>query len=175
MGFFSDIIIPVLAVIAIIAAVLLADRRARKEAHYDEMQLKIRGEGYRLGFIVTLAALCILLFMTEMSEGFGRLVTPSFGMFAVMMTGIVVFIVYCIFREAFFRIGQNGRYYITLCLVVVAINGASAVSRITDGSFPGSGGITFQGGANLVCALSFLIILAAILIKSITGRKEAAE
>ena len=40
-------------------------KRAGKKQHYDEMQLKIRADGYRLGYFVTIALLLVLLMVLD--------------------------------------------------------------------------------------------------------------
>ena len=49
------------AVLFLAIAIWSSMRRAGKKQHYDEMQLKIRADGYRLGYFVTIALLLVLL------------------------------------------------------------------------------------------------------------------
>ena len=92
-----------------------------------------------------------------------------------MMIGIVTFVVYCIFKEAFFQIGQNCTYYIALCAFIGLLNTVMGILRIVDGSFFENGVITFASGASFICGLSFLAILIALVIKKVSMGSEVTE
>ena len=175
MKILGDALLPVAALVVIIFVMILMSKKKQNGSHYDEMQLKIRGDGYKLGFFVTLAGTVILLFLTELFEGFSKVVAPTFGMFVVIMTGIVSFVVYCIFKEAFLSIGQNVKSYMVLCAAVILANVAGSVRQITQGTFLVDGALTFSNTSNLVCAISFLVILIALIIKTGQDRKEVGE
>ena len=177
MGITDSPVFPIAAVIIIIFTILILSRKSKsyQEKHFDEMQLSIRAAGYKIGYFVTLAGLLVLIILMDSVEGFSRQVAPSFGMFVVMMTGIVVFVIYCIFKEAFFSIGQNRRSYILLCLLILLVNGTGAVGQMKGRIYEDEGVFTFSNSANLVCSLSFLIILICLVIKSVMDRKEVAE
>ena len=148
-------------------------KRAGKKQHYDEMQLKIRADGYRLGYFVTIALLLVLLMVLD--SNLITFVSPSFAIFVVMMIGIVTSVVYCIFKGAFFQIGQNGTYYIALCAFIGLLNTGMGILRILDGSLFENGVITFASGASFICGLSFVIILIALAIKKASMGSEVAE
>ena len=50
-------------------------RKWAKQKHYDEMQLKIRAEGYRLGFFTALAMIVVLILLYEL--GLMARIAPS--------------------------------------------------------------------------------------------------
>ena len=168
-------ILPLAVVLAIIilAIVLAKKAKATRGSHFDEMQTKIRSDGYKLGYLVTLICLGIWLLFAEVFKGFNQMVTPSFGAFFVMMFGIVVFAVYCIFHDSFFSIGENGRAYTLLCVFIVIANGVSAIRHIVDGTIVAEGKLTFSNTSSIIVAASFLVIVIAIVIKTVKDRKEA--
>ena len=173
MNTFVDMVLPILALAVIILVVLtFSKKRDRNECHYDEMQLKFRADGYRLGFFVTLFTLLILIFLTECLDTFQNVIKPSFGMFVAAMAGIVTFVVYCIRKDAFYSIGQNRRSYMLLCVAVIIANGIGSIRHITERTLLVDGALTFSNSSGIVCALSFLIILCALVVKQ---RQEAKE
>ena len=143
--------------------------------NFDYYVYNLLEDGYKIGYLVTLAGLVLLLLLTEIVDGFSQVATPGFGMFFVIMFGIVVFSVYCIFHDSFFSVGEKGKTYILLCLFVVVANGVSAVGRIVKGTIIEEGKLTFSGTSNLIMATSFLIIVISLVIKNVQDKKEAAE
>ena len=135
--------------------------------------LKIRADGYRLGYFVTIALLLVLLMVLD--SNLITFVSPSFAIFVVMMIGIVTSVVYCIFKGAFLQIGQNGTYYIALCAFIGLLNTGMGILRLVDGSLFENGVITFSSGASFICGLSFVIILIALAIKKVSMGSEVAE
>ena len=96
-------------------------------------------------------------------------------MMAVGLTGIVAFTVYCIFKDAFYSIGQNRKGYIFLCVLVILANGIGAISHISEGTLIEDGMVKFTNCGGLLCAAGFLVILISLLIKEVSSRKEVDE
>ncbi len=165
--------IALFTVLFLAIAVWSAMRQAGKKQHYDEMQLKIRADGYRLGYFVTIALLLVLL--PVLDSDLIQFISPSFAVYVVMMVGIVSSVVYCIFKGAFFQIGQNGTYYIVFCAFIGLLNTGMGILRIADGSLYENGVITFASGASFICGLSFVVVLAALVIKKISMGSEVSE
>ena len=154
---------------------IIIESNKRESTHYDEMQLIIRATGYRIGFFVNLIGLFVMGFLIENIDNFTKHVSPSFCMMAVEFVGIDAFVVYCIFKDAFYSFGQNIKSYIFLCIVVIVINGYVSVSKILDGTFMEGGKITFSNSGGLLCAGSFLVILISLIIKEFFCKKEVDE
>ncbi len=169
----KDFIIGIGIVALLVLLIWLIKRKSAQSQHYDEMQLKIRADGYRLGFFVTLFLIVAAILAVEC--GLDQYIASSLVMFTALMAGIVSFAVYCVMKEAFFSIGDKGGFYIVICLIIVLLDGGLSVSRIVDGSFWEGGAVSFPHGAGLVCALAFLVLLVALLIKKLQLRKEDAE
>lgn len=167
------------AVIILVALAVVVGLILRKyssgDRHFDEMQLKIRSDAYRSGFLITLAGLCILTFLMEDEGGILKWVDPSIVVFTVMMAGIVTFAVECIRKEAFFSFNDKGRSYMILCVIVCVVNGGMGIARIVNGTLWDNGRITFERGSTLVCGLSFLVLLIAFLVKEFRRKSEVME
>ena len=148
-------------------------RKAFKSKHYDEMQLKIRATGYRIGFFTALALMAVLMLLFEL-DCLG-IVSPAFALLAVLMVSITVFAVYCIRHEAFLSVDGQGKRYIALFTLVVLCNGLTSALRLIRGEALENGRLTLSFGSPLLMTVAFLVILAALLIKTVKAGKEAAE
>ncbi len=172
----SDFLGVFLLIFLIIITFSMIRRRRSESRHYDEMQLKLRAAAYQTGFYVTaLGSLLLIFLMDEDLVNLNRFADPSFSVFVVLMTGIITFAVTCIAKEAFFPVGGGGNTYLFLYTVIVVLNGILSIRRIADGSIFENGRITFRTGSGLVCAMSFLAVLIAILIKKAQAEDEVAE
>ena len=67
MNALRNYILPLAMVVTIIvlAIVLAKKAKATKGSHFDEMQTKIRADGYKIGYLVTLICLAIWLLLAE--------------------------------------------------------------------------------------------------------------
>ena len=167
-------ILPILLIVVIVMVVLLFVRKMKPaEGHYDELQLKNRAEGYKIGFFVTAAATLVLILLSEAFNGFFDNIEPSAAFLAALMVGIVTYAVYCIAKEAFFYVNDKGAAYMILCAAICAANVVPAVRSVK--LMAGGAGFTFEYGSNLIMEASFLIILAAIAVKTLQSRKEADD
>ncbi len=167
-------LLPLLLLVVAVIAVLALTKQKRQTSGYDEMQLKIRARGYKIGFFTAL----ILLAVTSMLSETGTLltlVTPGFSAFAVLIVSVVVFAVYCIVHDAFVAICGNARSFLIIAAMVVLINGISAVRHITLGTLLEEGRLGFSGGTNILMCLGFLTILITLIVKTLRNRKEAEE
>ena len=170
----KNTLVPILLVAVLCAVIALVSSGARRTKHYDEMQLKIRADGYRLGYTVTLIALFAAIFLGEFGVLDG-VMTQAFADYAALMLGIAVFAVYCIWHEAFFSVSDKSGAYIVLCVLIVLLDGFSAVSRIMDGSVRENGVVTFESGNSTLMTLLFLAILIALLVKRAQLKREDEE
>jgi len=161
---------------AIAVALLIRKKISKQNTHYDERQLMLRAAGYRIGFIGTIAAVFVLIFLYSFDGGIEDVIEPALSMFIAVMIGIVVFAVYCIRKGAFLQINANGNSYIILLLVIIVLNGALGIWRMVDGTLWENGVMMFtRGGSNLVLAIGFFIVLVALLADNTRRKGEAAE
>lgn len=136
--------------------------------HYDERQMIVRGKAFKLGCMVTIALNMIYgLFLYGLTKEF---VAPQFVVIAIAMIGIVVYSVYCIFKDAYVQVGANIKSFLIIDILVVLCNAFSAF--INRGQ-----GITYEGFAtsfslNLLLAITFGIVLVALVAKTVIDKKE---
>ena len=177
MKILENAVIPVIVFVCLFAIIWFMTRKSstRNNAHYDEMQLQIRAAGYRMGFYVTLAGLLAVILLMECTGVFDHMLSPSFALGVVAFAGIVTFAVYCICKDAFYSVGQNRRTYIIICIIVVIANGIGMIGTIRERIQSENKMLSFSNSANLLCAVSFLVILIALLAKERHDRNEVAE
>lgn len=169
------LLVAITLAVAIAVALLIRKRVAKQNTHYDEMQLQIRADGYRLGFFSLIAAVFILIFLYSF-DGLGNIIEPSLSMFIAVMISIVVFTVYCIGKGAFLQIDADGKSYSALLLVIILLNGALGIWRIVDGTLWVDGVMRFtSGGSNIVIAVGFLIVLVALMVDKSRRKNEVTE
>ncbi len=174
---FVNVVIPIAAVFILLSVIRFIAKKGstRKGSHFDEMQLIIRATGYKIGFYVTLIGVFIFGYLIEVEPGFGNVLSPSFCMMAAGLVGIFSFAVYCIFKDAFYSVGQNRKGYMWICVLVIFTNSLGAIKHISNGTFIEDGTVTFSKYGGLLCAAGFLVILISLIVKEGVSKKEGDE
>ena len=172
----STLIVTAIVVACMAKLIWTMARVGKRDAHYDEMQMKLRAESYRLGYM----SLLLLSVAVIALDAFGllRWVDVTMGIMTAVMASVVLFAVYCIRHGAFFGLGQKRETtvaYVLLLALVVVSNGATAIARIARGALVENGVVTFASGYSLVMAIGFLIVLIALMVKRLTDGGEDAE
>ena len=163
-------------IVAIAVALFVSKKAVKPGAHYDEMQILIRANGYKLAFYITIFINCILVFLYSFKDDIPVIIDEPLGIFIGIMAGITAFAVYCIHKDAFYHVDEKSKVYVFLVAACMILNGVIAVSRIIDGSIWQNGRIRFtQGGSNLILAISFLVMLIAMTAKHLSSNDEVAE
>ena len=157
--------------------IFLIGRKKASALHYDEMQLQIRGDAYKLDFlaVVMLLAVTGLLYGAD-GLNISKYMTTDMLLFLILYAGVTVFAVYSILNNAFFRVLENGNRYLLLCAFIIVSNVASLLQSIRSGSFFEHGVLDFgTGGANILCLIGFLLIAGAIIVRKTCRNEEDAE
>lgn len=165
----------VVIVITLIIAVVLRFRN-NNTTSYDERQLIARNAAYKYAFS-TLVCYCVLCGIIDVAEI--RWAETAIQMFLGMFLSVTVFVVICIFKDAYFGIEKgksNIRTFLFLDVMVTMIQLFSFLfnifiekdSIITDG-------ILNRNVIPLMCAVAFLIMIIATVIKLVLIRKEREE
>lgn len=160
----------------IFCIIFLVSRKKAGALHYDEMQMQIRGDAYKLGFLAVIVLLAVtgLLYDAD-GLNISNYMTTDMLLFLILYAGVTVFAVYSILNHAFFRVLENGNRYLLLCALIVVSNAASLFQSIHSGRFLEHGVLDFgAGGANLLCVICFLLISGAIVIRK-AGRNEEED
>ena len=74
--------------------------------------------------------------------------------------------------NAYFALNEKRTYYIGLFAAVTVLNGVIGVGHAARGEIFVNGQTSFSGSLNLLCAILFLVVLGALLIKEIVSRRE---
>ncbi len=167
-------LLPLALMVVLMVVILMLTKQKRQTSGYDEMQLKIRARGYKIGFFTALCLLAVVSLLAETGTLLSA-VTPGFAAFAVLIVSVVVFSIYCILHDAFVAISGNARSFLVIASLVVLVNGFGAVRHLTGGTMLEEGRLGFSGGSNLLMFLGFLTILITLIIKTVRNRKEAEE
>ena len=176
MSNFGVLIAPIIASVIVLVILLIARRKGAVATNqYDERQALIRATGYKAGFLVTLFFLLAFGFLSEFSEGFARLASPGFCMIAAGLIGILVFVLYCIAKDAFYGLGQNRKGYMLLCAVIVLMTGLTTFENIRHGTLLEDGRATLAATGSLLTGMFFLVVLIALLRKELQQRNEVDE
>lgn len=99
-------------------------QKARKEkgippAEYDERQELIRHRGYRLAY----KSLIIYLLAYTVLDAFGvKWCYTWSGMFLGILFSLMVFVIYCIYKDAYFRVSDRPGFYAALFAALGAVN-----------------------------------------------------
>ncbi len=159
-------------VIGIIA--LIASRLRKKSTrceHYDERQMIVRGNGYRISFlslaIMNLVYTCFFYGLTK------DIVAPQAVIICITFVGLLIYILYCIFKDAYIAVGEKPQASILILLLVIIANGSAATSH----TYRGISEDGFVSGffLNVIIVCFFSIVLVALGIKAFINKKEAAH
>lgn len=171
----SGIFFLVATIVVAVIVFLLFNKKISKGKNFDEMQKIIRYNAYRNAFYVEVIALTVLIFVSAVIDIFQYIDTPSM-LCAIMMVGMVTFAGICIYNDAFFGLDEKSSGYIVLILCIAALNLAVGILRISDGTLWENGVITFtKGGANLIMAISFAVVLVILLLRKARAKNEVTE
>lgn len=164
----------VILIFLIIAIVLKCKNNHATE--YDERQLIARHTAYKYSFF-TLVFYCILCGMLDIADiKWAEIVIQ---MFLGMFMSVTVFVVICIFKDAYFGIkkGKNNIYtFLYLSATITVVQLFSFIFNVFIDKNP----IITNGMLNshlipLLCAVAFLIMMIATVIKIIISKKEREE
>lgn len=133
---------------------------------YDERQKVIQGIGYKYGFLtMAVAGMAYALLSTAWEIP----VTTTVGVTACVFLGIMVYVVYCIWKDAYFGLTNQRSQFIILISIVTIVNMATSIVSICNGEIVRNG-VVGDKALSLICAILFLVILVALVIKAFQER-----
>lgn len=172
LGFFIGIIC---AVIFLIIAIALKFKN-KKQTEYDERQLIARNTAYKYSFF-TLMFYCIFCGMLDFAEV--RWAETMIQMFLGMFISITVFVIICIFKDAYFGIetGRKNIYqFLAISIIIASLQIYSFISITVFGKKSViTDGIINEYALSLLCAVTFFIMIVATIIKIVISKKEREE
>lgn len=165
----------IIIVIFLIVAVVLRRKNCSK-TEYDERQLIARNAAYKYSFF-TLLFYCILCGMIDIAEiKWAETVTQ---MFLGMFMSVTVFVVICIFKDAYFGIkkGKNNIYtFLYLSATITVMQLFNFIFNVLIEKEPIiTNGVLNSNIIPLFCAVVFLIMIIATIIKIVVNKKECEE
>jgi hypothetical protein len=161
----------ILIAVGIFAVIELANKKRGVEAKYDERQEFVRGKAYKLGFM-TLLIYCVAVGMIDLYLGGGWCDVYTAFMLG-FFTAVTVFVVKCILTDAYFTVGQHPAGWLVLTGIISAVNLAVFAADLNGGKRIFENGSLTHNTINLAGGAAFLIIFAAMLVKTLKDR--AAE
>lgn len=164
----------VILIFLIIAIVLKCKNNHATE--YDERQLIARNTAYKYSFF-TLVFYCILCGMLDIADI--KWAETQIQMFLGMFIAVTVFVVICIFKDAYFGIEKgksNIRTFLFLAVMVTVIQLFNFIfTLLIEKESIITSGMLNSNIFPLICAVAFLIMIIATVIKLVLNRKEREE
>ena len=163
-------------VVMVVCVVAVSNRRERTAAQngvFDERQMKIRGDAFKWSFIVMVVyymAYAILISFTQ--NGLG---VPELMIFLGLELGLVFCSVYCILRDAFLAINRSFGFIVTMDLCCIAAQLVGYFRERAQGALLIENGKLTATGLPLSLAISFGVILIALLVRRHYQKKEERE
>ena len=158
----------------IIFALVWKFSKKTMKGKFDERQELVRGRGYKYASF-TLLGLITLDLLAESLGAFAKLpVTRELALFFIILTGVMVYALYCIKNDSYFGVGTDYRTYRAVMWVIVVCNAVSAFSGLRSGAIV-DGKLAFGPFSALLFVLAFAIILISLSVKQRTAAIEEAE
>ena len=96
-------------------------------------------------------------------------------MIFAVFSGITSFSIYCIFKEAFFKLGQNRKGYMLSSFIIMVANILGIISRSGMDRTYIEQKVLFADALNFFAALLMGIILVSLIIKEAMSKKETVN
>lgn len=140
---------------------------------YDERQRLVQGKGFKYGFwgCFLFNALYIL---ADIGLEAHWMDTPM-ALFCGMMTGLAIYVSYCIWHEGYFSLNDNPLQITAMLAAVTFFNIICAASRIHEDSFFENGMLTFLDGSNMICGIVSGLALGVIAAKRYIKNRQNRE
>lgn len=151
-------------IFVVAAAFIIRKLIFRKKAVYDERQKIEQGKACKAGFYFLLAY-CLCLGFADNIFDFRFTQLPI--MFGGALISVMIYAVYCIWKEAYFPINQSSIKWIVL---LIAIGGINIFVAVMNRSVNMESSII-----NGMCAAMILIISVISLIKLLIVRRSCHE
>ncbi len=167
-------IVVLVALILLCVAIYVASRRQAKD-EFDERQLRVRADAYRIGFLSmfgSVIAMMVLFSWKPWVERVDTLVT----LIGTVMIAFLVFAVYCITHDAFFRRKEKPQSYLGICIAAMLCNLGVVIRYLKeDGTLFVDGKATMTPFGNAMMAGVFFVVSIVLVIKIIVNRKEEED
>ena len=158
----------------IIFAIIWKFKKTKMKGQFDERQELVRGRGYKYASFTMLGLLCVDL-LIESYNAFDVLPVPrTLALFFIILTGVMVYALYCIKNDSYFGVGTDVRTYRAVMWIVIVCNAISAFAGLKDGALE-DGKLAFGPWASLLFCIAFASIMISLSVKQRSLAKEEAE
>lgn len=140
-----------------------------KKCKYDERQEIARGKGFKYGFFTMLIGNAVYG-MLELVSG-KTCAEPMFVMYAIMCAGIIAYIGYCIWNDAYMSLNENPKRVLGCFSAIAILNLLVAGYEIGKECLFVNGEVGVKG-MNLLSGLLFLAVVCIMGAKKVCDRKE---
>ena len=152
-------------------AILRAGRRQAKD-EFDERQLRVRADAYRIGFMCMLGSVLAMMVLFSWQPWVDR-VDTMVTLVGTVMIAFLVFAIYCITHDAFLRRNERASSYLTLSIAAMLCNLAVVIRDLVEkGTLFVDGKATMTPFGNAMMAGVFFVVSIVLVIKIIVNRKE---
>lgn len=169
----SDTLVSVwilLIILFLITLVIFLSSKKDRE-NFDERQVQERGRAYGLGFFTIMGSLFLAIALDILG------LVPVQGYIlcaAAVFPGLMVFLAYSIWHEAYFSLKDKESGLLVMFGVIGAVNLIVAIIAILDGRMWENGKLGFPI-LNVVCAVMFIEVFTVVLLKKLSISKESDE
>lgn len=172
-GYTAGMAVGIIAALALFI-IIWKFNKTKLKGQFDERQELVRGRGYKYACFTLLGLIVLDLLL----EGIGAFETLPVGrdlyLFFVILTGVMVYALYCIKNDSYFGVGMDTRTYRAVMWVVIVCNALSAFSGLRDGAMA-DGKLAFSPCASLIFCVAFIIIMISLNVRSRNAALEEAE
>ena len=146
------------------------EKKNEKVIQWDERQIALRGECYRIGFFVVVISSSLI---ATYSFLFGKSLfeTPEVGHMASVIIGVLGFSSSAIMKDAYYSLHENRKKYITTSISLALVFGVTTGKYLVDGSLVVDGKLADRS------IVSFVFLLWCILavLQIVHSKKEDEE
>lgn len=151
----------------------LGNTNGKLKTEYDERQIAVRGEGYKIGFYTYMIGTAVMVVLHISEVNVPMVLAAQF--FVLMFVGAIPMCVYSIWNNAYWGLNNKKKNYMIFFAVAAIINIAAAVMSWIDGEMIVDGILTIRF-MNLLCGLLFFVVGATLFVKKyVDGEVEEAE
>ena len=163
MWFGIGLLIGIVVAIVILVIFKVSKQDCRK---YDERQIAARGKAYRAGFVAITLCELVVFFIELFTEEPLVLFMPGVLQIYILLFGLLVFIEYSIFSDAYFIVGE--RFNIKWCIIMFLLGAVYILQAIRSDK---DGFMFYTFGAGIFIEITII----SILIKHGIDKKREAS
>ena len=159
----------------LVAVIVLLYKKATgtSAAEYDERQQMLRGIGYKYAYFTLLGIGVVAMLIMEL--GIKLPINGLLLYFAGILISLLVYVGYCVRKDAYLGLNQNYNRYIALCVAVAVFNLIPLVGGIMSKSLIVNGMISDTYGLNILCILAFTAVGIMLAVKKAGEKTEEVD